>query len=150
MHHESRNDAEIIRMHGDSFSSRFWTVDGAARFTNSWTLLVSKSLHTLEHKIIIHNIRKGWSELQGCSQWTVFTLIWRHKSILSRGEITDSAERTSALLHQHLSVSIKTRVERHLLLKSTLRIHSREKRDLFGRSQNPSTIAALLPTHTVH
>jgi len=40
---------------------------------------VSKSLHTLEAIIIIHKIRKGWSESQECSQWAVFTLIWRHK-----------------------------------------------------------------------
>ncbi len=55
----------------------------------------------------------------------MFTLISCHKSILSRGEITDSAERTNALLHEHLSVWIKTRLERHLLLKSRLRIDSR-------------------------
>ncbi len=55
----------------------------------------------------------------------MFTLILCHKSILSGGEITDSAERTSALLHEHLSVWIKTRLERHLLLKSRLRIDAR-------------------------
>ncbi len=55
----------------------------------------------------------------------MFTLISRHKSILSRGEITDSAEHASALLHEHLNVWIKTRLERHLLLNSRLRIDSR-------------------------
>ncbi len=48
-----------------------------------------------------------------------------HKSILSRCEITDSAERTSALFHEHLSVRIKTRLERRLLLNSGLRNDSR-------------------------
>ncbi len=54
------------------------------------------------------------------------TLISRHESILIRGEIADSAERKSALLHEHLSVHIKTRLERHLRLNSRLRIDSRE------------------------
>ncbi len=54
------------------------------------------------------------------------TLISRHKSILIRGEITDFAECRSALLHEHLSVRIKTRLERHLLLNSRLIIDSRE------------------------
>ncbi len=92
-------DSEIFRMHGDSsgIDSELSFEHGAACFRNRRTLLVSKSLHTLEPKIIIYKIRKGWSELQGCSQWAVFTLISCHKSILSRGEITDSAERTSAL-----------------------------------------------------
>ncbi len=44
-----------------------------------------------------------------------------------------------ALLHEHLSVRTKTRLERHLLLKSKLRIDSRENRDAFGRSPNRST-----------
>ncbi len=45
----------------------------------------------------------------------------------------------SALLHEHLSVWIKTRLERHLLLKSKLRIDSRENRYALGRSPNRST-----------
>ncbi len=57
----------------------------------------------------------------------LFTLISHHKSILIRGEITDSAERTSALLHEHLSVQIKTRLECHLLFNSRHRIDSRGK-----------------------
>ncbi len=65
--------------------NRFWA--GTACFRNRCTLLVSKSLHTLEPKIIIHKIRKGWSELQECSQWALFTLISHHKSILSWGKI---------------------------------------------------------------
>ncbi len=47
-----------------------------ACFRNSRTLLVSRSLHTLDPEIINHKIRKGWSVSQECSQWTVFTLIW--------------------------------------------------------------------------
>ncbi len=35
----------------------------------------------------------------------------------------------SALLHEHLSLRLKTRLERHLLLKSKLRIDSRENRE---------------------
>ncbi len=118
-------DSEIFRMHRDSSGIDSEFSFGAACFRNSRTLLVSKSLHILEPKIIIHKFGKGWSDLQESSQWAVFTLISHHKSILSRGEITDSAEHTSALLHEHLSVQIKTRLERHMLLNSWFRIDSR-------------------------
>ncbi len=47
--------------------------------------------------------------------------------------------RTSALRHENLSVQIKSRLERHLLLKSKLRIDSRENHNACGRSQNRST-----------
>lgn len=51
-------------------------------------------------------------------------------------KLHDSAECTSALLHKHLNVWIKSRLECHLLLKSKLRMDSRENHDAFGRSQN--------------
>jgi len=45
----------------------------------------------------------------------------------------------STLLYEHLSVQIKSRLERHVLLKCKLRIYSRENRDAFRRSQSRPT-----------
>ncbi len=106
------------------------------------TLWFCETPPLVEPKIIIHNIWKGWSELQGYSQWAVFTLISCHIRILSRGEITwlsQTHKCSSALFFMSGCVRIKTRLERHLLLKYKLRIDSRENRDAFGRSQNRST-----------
>ncbi len=99
IHRESRNDSASILRFSECFVIPLESILSLV-LNSRWrcmlqkqsTLLVSKSLHTLEPKIIIHKIRKGWSELQGCSQWAVFTLISCHKSILSRGEITDHAQ----------------------------------------------------------
>ncbi len=44
----------------------------------------------------------------------------------------------SALLREHLSVRLKTRLKRHLLSKTKLRIVSRENRDAFLKSRNRS------------
>ncbi len=91
----------------------------------------------LELEIIIYKVWKSWGELQECSQWAVFTLISLHKS---RGASTFenlhySVECTNALLREHLSVRLKTSLELHLLLKTKLRIDSRENRDAFWKSE---------------
>ncbi len=39
--------------------------------------------------------------------------------------------RTSALLREHMSVRLKSRLERHLLLTTKLRIDYRDNRDAF-------------------
>ncbi len=132
MHLESRNYSasilrfsEYITIHRDHLESIL-----SLCFWNNVILLASCSLHTFrEPKIIIHKVRKVWSELQGYSRWAVFTLISYHKSILSRGVITFNC--TSALLRERMSVRLKSRLERHLLLKTKLRIDYRDNRDAF-------------------
>ncbi len=75
MHLESRNDSasvlrffECMAIHEFSFEQQM--------ALHASEIAVSNALHTLEPKIIIRKIRKGWSELQGA----VFTLISKIKA----------------------------------------------------------------------
>ncbi len=120
MHHKSRNDsASILRFYECvTILSRVefsFEQQVALHASGTAVLCLFPNPYTLEPKTIMHNM---------CKNCVHSTLLSSHKRILSRGEIN-----LSALLHQHLSVQLKTRLERHLLLKSKLRLDSRENHD---------------------
>ncbi len=152
MHHKSRNDSASI-LRSSECVEILSRVDSELSFEQQMALL---ALETALLGLFPNNLNLTYLFIKckrlkritrlftvGC---VYINLVSLKHSELRWNYISEHWTHTGTLLHEHLSVRIKTRLECHPLFKSKLRIDSRENRDAFGRSQNRFYIAALMFT----